>query len=796
MIGKSAIRTCVASFLLALILPSLTAAPARAVGEPMTLLGVDSGQRAVQIFGVPGAAVAGPAAIAAAEAPGADCMTGGQRAELVQALHQGDRGKRVALIVRGSNFGIHPYVQGFVARLAASIGGDARMAAFLREHLERTYLSDERATRAYLERMGYEVKLLSSAELGGNPEGFKTQVLAELEKPATSIFMFFGHSGPTCLQLWGGREHQAPGPEEIREILQGRGQGSVDLSPGDITGALDKRGAAGKLDAVILHGCRGAIVPYMNNGTGSFADCVKDAGAGFFAGWVTYATYFTPKTSEILDAFFCHASKVVAAAPAADLAATSRYYKKSGAMTRRMSLLAGLDDELSVQDEYGKDFATFEADRTVHEHNEAQIGAIKGLDALISLAYGLMYGRDSLGTDLKNFFTAYTAYAVEAGVDLSRNGRPAPRTSSPLTRADVNALIAHHGPETLSEGLGGLLPGLLALKYGRAWLDDRDVLQIDISVDINRARDVDQLIELISGSYVGRVEGAIVGAIPPTTGRDPLGGAHAFGLGIGPELAARVRATIAQVRARIPNQVLSLRLRMSLEKVPPAQAWITPQGGTRKRAKCAVRPLVYGYNLAVGDVPQAKKDSRASPYEIHVALKTVNDIVKPLVMGMLGNEIELEYIYNPGRFLPNISLYAYVKLWDMADITGNNQTLDGSGTVQLRVNWGIFGNGYAYATFNASCTVSTPGGLTIGLNPSGSLSGVRGLPGPGWLQDIFVGMAERHVNAELRRAVPATFDLATLIPAEFRDQVVGKVKMSKVEVKDGVLSVYMDHDSR
>lgn len=791
MIRKSALRACVASLVLVLLWPSLTASPARAVGEPMTLLGVGSDLRGNQ---VPGAAIAGPMG-AGAGAPGADCLTAGQRAELVQGLHQGGRAKRVALIVRGSNFGIHPYVQRHIGRLAASLGGDPKMAGFVRENLEKTYLSDEKATGAHLEGMGYEVKLMSSAELGADPPAFRAAVLEQLARPETSIFVFYGHGSPGCLQLWGGREHQAPGPEEIRAMLEGRENGSECLSPGDINGALARRGEAGKLDAMILHSCRGATHPYANNGTGSWADCVKEASKGFLAGWVTYAVYFSPRTPEILDAYFCHAAKVAANAPEADLTPTARFYKKTNPMLRKMALLAGMDDELSIQDEHGKNFAAFEADRTVREHVESQAGAIKGMEAIIDLAYGLMYGKDSLGTNLKTFFTAYLAYCKEAGVDLSRGGRPAPRVSRPLTREDVNALLAHHGPETVADGLGGLLPGLLALKYGRAWLDERDVLQLDISVDVNKAKDVEALLELISGSYVGNVQGAIVGALPPAVGRDPLNGTHVFGLGIGPELASRVRATIAQVRARIPNQVLALRLRMSLEKVAPAQAWNRTDGG-RTRARSSVRPLVYGYNLAVGEVPQARKDSRASPYEIHLSLRSVNAVVKPLVMGMLGNEIELEYIYDPGRLLPNVTLYAYVKLWDMANITGAGQTLSGSGTVQLRVNWGIFGNGYAYATFTGSCAVSTPGGLRIGLDPSGTLGGVSGLPGPGWLQDIFVGMAQRHVNAELRRAVPSEIDIATLIPAGFRDQIAGKVKISNVEVKDGVLSVYMDHESR
>src|SRR5262249_52984884 len=158
------------------------------------------------------------------------------------------------------------------------------------------------------------------------------------------------------------------------------------------------------------------------------------------------------------------------------------------------------------------------------------------------------------------------------------------------------------------------------------------------------------------------------------------------------------------------------------------------------------------YNLSVGDVPEAKRNSRTAPYEIHVGLRTVNALVRPLVMGMLGDEIELRYTYSPSRFLPGVTLYAYVKLHDLADIGGDGTTFTGSGTVQLRVNWGVFGDGYAYATVNGTCGISTPGGLQLGFAPSISIGRVTGLPGPAWLQTIFVGLAQSRINSELAAA--------------------------------------------
>ena len=753
-----------------ILLVTISASPTRADGEmtAMTLLGVDSNQQAVPTE-------AQPVQVAPESAPVAAAPDG----------------SRVALIVRGSNFGIHPYVQQFVARLASSLGGDTRMQAFLQENLEKTYLSDEKAAKAQLEGAGYTVKILTSAELGGDPAGFKAAVLAELEKKETALFMFYGHGSPWGIQLWGGREHQAPGPAEIQAALEGRNTGDAGLSPDEINAALAKRGDAGKLDAMILHCCRGGTEPYTK-GKGSWAECVKDGNRGFFAGWVTYATYFTPGTAAILSACFAHLKAVGAGGAADELTKTARYYTKSGPMLRKMSLLAGLDDEHSIADEFGYDFAKFEADATVHEHGEPQITALKGIEALINLAYALKYGKSGFGSDLKDFVVAYTAYAKEAGLDQSRNGRPAPAMSSPPTRAEVNAMLAHQGPAAIAEGLSALLPGLLVLKYGRIWVDDQDLLQLDLSIDVNNAKDVDTLLDILSGAFLPRAATAVAGALPPLVGTDGLtGGTHVFGMGIGAELASRVRGTIATVRERLPRQVLALKLRMSLEKVSPAGAWIGA-GADRKRAVNSVRPLVYGYNLAVGDVPQAKKDSTASPYEIHVALKSVNDVVKPLVMGMLGDEIELQYIYNPGRLLPNITLYAYTKMTRMGDITGSGSTLSCSGTAQLRVNWGPFGDGYAYATVTGSATVSTPGDLTIGIAPTATLSGVSGLPGPQWLQNIFVGLAQSQINASIARAIPGTIDIATLIPAQYRSEIVGKVKISKVEVVDGVLSVYMD----
>lgn len=756
------------SLLLALLVPALSHV-AHAIESPSGLSLLDVGSAQERPAGDPAPAPAPSVAAAPATTPAALPGTG-----------------KVALLVRGAKFGIHPFVQGYVARLARAFAGDRDMQAFLRENLERTYLSDERDARGYLERLGYEVKLVSSAD--GRPD-MKQDLLDELAKDATALMVFYGHGSPSSLLLAGEREHQAPGPDEIRQILQGRDSGSVGLDADEMKAALARRPGGSKLDALIMHCCRGATQVYAQGGRGDWSDCVKPDGAGFFAGWVTYSVYFAPKTPEVLDACFAHLARAAAGAPG--LAASARYYKKTGPMARKMAQLAGLDDEVSIQDEYGVTYATFERDAAVREHSEAQIAALDGLSALIDLAHALRYGRSSLGEDVKRFASAYQAYARARGIDTSRDGRPAPRVSDPPTRDEVNALIDHHGADAVATALDSLMPGLVVLRRGRAWLDESDRLQLDVAADVGRAQDLEGLIDIVSGAFLGQARAALAGS---TAGNVAVvgGDRHAFALSVGPQLAARVRATVDTLKSRLPDQLLALRLRMSLEKSVPAQAW-TGTGAARTRSANRLLPLVHGYNLAVGNVPAARRASSSSPYEIHVALRAVNDVVRPAVDALFGDEIELEYAYTR-RFLPTIRLYAYAKLHDFGPVSGAGQTLSVPIDLQVRVNWGIFGNGYAYATWNARCAVSTPGGLRVGLAPSGWLTLGSGWPGPAWLQAAIAALLSSRMNAEIARATPAEIDIAGYIPADVRDQVAGRVRISRVQIADDVLSVYLDHE--
>lgn len=760
-----------------LVLCFLPGAPASAELEPpqaaaltsgLNLLGVSQGSGAEEIPQDVGAQEgATPAAPSVAAAPvtvppvdGDDCA--GNEA-LRRWIHR-DR-QQTALIVRGGRFGIAPDVQALVGRIADLLDGMPDIQRFLRETFQRNYLSDEAAVTRQLEGMGYRVVLVTSADLGG---GLKARVTRELADPSTSVLVYFGHQGPDYMGMTDRRENSAPGRDEVRAQIQGQEIPESSMNSAEIKAAMGDR----RLTGMILQGCNGGQSAYLAEKAGratvDFGTCVEPD-RGFLAGWVTYSVYFTPKTTELVNRYFCHMARVKAAQDGArvDLRESARYWKRNVGITRKMAEIAGMSD----RDNLGADFAAMEADTNVHPHTEEQIPALAGLEIYIDLAHSVKTQPSSLGDDVKTFITRYYRYCVENRISLDRDGRRAPALGQNPSIAQINAFMEFHGRHILRDAFRILLPNIALFNGGRLRIDpdNNGKLLLDLDLDFRNSRELDQGLDFLR-SIVEQPLTASVRAIPG---------------GIGPQLATRIRSTLDLVRSKLPDTLGALRLSLSIEKRIQA-------------GNVSLVPLVHGYNLCIGNVPARVRDAGRSPYQVHVALDAATELARLATRPLSANQTELTF----SRAF--VTVYAYIKLFSLGAIRGSGNSLTLPTVWELEINWPnpgvIFGGnattpGYAYTDIDISAAFAPVPGqpLQISITPTVNIRLRQGWPG-GLGLSIITPIINRKVNEQIAASFGNTVDLAQFIPASVLEEVRGRVRLGGVNVNSGVVSVTFEHE--
>lgn len=54
-----------------------------------------------------------------------------------------------------------------------------------------------------------------------------------------------------------------------------------------------------------------------------------------------------------------------------------------------------------------------------------------------------------------------------------------------------------------------------------------------------------------------------------------------------------------------------------------------------------IKPVVYGYNICVGEVSLARRVSREAPHELHLSLTTVDRMAERLVRGLFSAQTKV-----------------------------------------------------------------------------------------------------------------------------------------------------------
>lgn len=678
------------------------------------------------------------------------------RTALAARLHA--TGRRKALIIRAGNLGIDLPIQEMVGRIARALEGDSAVSRFLREYLERPYLTDDKAVTRSLESLGYDVVHLTTAdsERAGRLARFKDDVLAALRDPATAVVVFYGHSSPTDLTLVGDLEHAAPGPNGLARRLSGQTHTRSHLSVDEIRTA---RGS-NLLDALVLHGCQGATETYLAHEGGraatTFADCVKP-GVGFFAGWVTYAVYFTPHTDRILDAYACHAARTLAgAAPRGPR--PFHYYVRTGGIYRTMARLAGLDDDEALR-AYGTrvTLASVDRDPDVHAHVE-ELGPVgEALDNILGFLHNVRHGDGTLAGDVERFVRGYHRYLARNGIPLDRDGGPAPILSGNPSIEELNRVLAYHLLPILREAMEAVAPGLASVRRGSVRLDPADGqgLHVELAVDVGSSAQVDDLLAVLRSVHEARVRSTI------ETG---IGGS------IGPQVAGRLREALDRMRSRLPGTTVRLRLTLSLTKIVAA-------GHNR------IRPTVHGMVLGLGEVPDRYMERPTAPYQILIDLGALERLAGAVLSDLVGDEIDLTW--NGLHAATRMQRLLGLRRWD-------SRTLHAPMDWQVRVNWGILGDGFARSRVTLLVRAEPAQGLAVRLTPSVRVQLLDGWP----VRRISSMIARRAVDAIDRRiqaAAASPVDFGALVPGVFAPEVVGRVRIEAIGVGHDVVSVRIVH---
>ena len=725
---RFAVLLALASILTAVVVP--------ARGQGLTILGVNAdGDR--------------PAVVAPPLAP--PPLSVGERDALRARLHAG--GQRTALILRGSNLGISEPVRALLSRVASAVGGDRALADFLASTLAKPYLTDEVPTEQALIAMGYRVEILASSQMLEDPAGFKRKVIEAFGRPDVSLVVFYGHGNTSAIRISGGKENSMPGEREIRRLLEdGHFPAEECLTVDDVVAA---RGAAGGLDGLIMHSCQSSTAVYIAERAGrppeSWARCVK-ADTGFLGAWATYAVYFTPDTSILLERYFAHAARVEAGDAA--LATSARAYVRTGGMIAKMARIGGLDDRAAYA-KHGGDLSALEQDPRVIVHDEAQLAAADGLAAVIDFAYGVRFGPASLADDVRRFLAARQDYMDRHGFDPRVDGRPAPRLSAGATTAELNAVLAYYRAHILGDALSAAAPGLIELGQVDLALDAQDHLLVKLAGRVTSASQVDAAVNLLESVFAPRAAQATERALGPD---------------LGPQLAPRVRATLDALARRLPDTLIDGRIALAVEK------------RVRPDANLLV-PVVSSYSLTVGDVPPGELPGDDAPYRLCASLDSAGRLIAGALGELLGGEVEL------GRVV-----HAYARLESVGAVARvDASTLAVPLRWRVRVNWGPFGNGYAYATTRVALTLTPRDGLALAATPAVSIELERGWPAPDFLRDRVAAALSAAVTARLAGLTRSGLDLARLVPGAVRPEVAGAVRIRAVTVSEHAVTLDLVH---
>jgi hypothetical protein len=399
----------------------------------------------------------------------------------------------------------------------------------------------------------------------------------------------------------------------------------------------------------------------------------------------------------------------------------------------------------------------------VHEHNEDSVPGTEAIRHLVQLIYDLKRGNGTLVSDLRRFMVGYNGYLVRNRIPIQRGQQPPPALGQNPTVADLNRQLAYHLLPIMTDGLDVLVPGLVVLRQGTVTLksgeDNR--AYVDLNLELRNSSQIADVVRIIRSLYEDGVRQHIDANIPG---------------GIGPQLAERLRAALTAVMARVPSTILTLRVHLALDKVVRAE-------GNQ------FRPTVNGYNLSVGSVPVALRESAESPYEIHVGLSTLSTLSRAFMNRLFANEIELT------TTVARVPVYAYLSLWSFGNISRvSADTLEVTMRWQVRVNYGIFGNGYGYFSTRVRVRVAPGNGLAVTLTPTVSVTLENGWPGPRWLHSVVSTYVSDYATQQIRSQLAAGLDFGTMIPADAAGEILGRVRIHRIVVTpSNTLSVYINH---
>jgi hypothetical protein len=678
-----------------------------------------------------------------------DC-SGATPEELRNQLQLG--GRKTALIVRGGKYGINVQALEFIRRIADASAVDPSVQKFLKENLSQPYIDDQAAVKAVFERAGYNVKTITSADFAGRLSDMKAAVLDVLKKPETSVFVFYGHGNTSQIWLTDERENNVPGLEELlrkREDHHPQQTLSVDE-------LLDLR-KGHKLDGLILHGCQNATDVYAKERKGAklqntFADCVSPDGQGFFAGWVTFSVYLRPETPTVLNRFFCHMSKRGKLTPA-QLRVSSRHFMRSDGIGYTCSRLAFEGDGSGIEKK------ELDADREVRPHSMEYLAQVEPICNVLKLLEAVKFENTNLAEDIKTYLVRQVRYCTANKISMQQAGKGTPPAiSNPPTTSEVNALLAYHAFPILDEVVRAVAPGLVALKEPaiRIKESDPESLFLDLALQVRKGKELEEILKIVRSVCEGDLKDGIK---------------NADGFGIGPQLAERIESTLNAVTKALDETVVDLSIQLSFRK-------FRPKDSSTNRLK----PTVHGYNLAIGDVPAKLKESRKTPYEIHISMKTLNRLADRILTELFDSWF---YV---GKFV----VHCYARMNSFDSLTkgyGNAALLRSSWSI--RGYWGLLGDddGWRYGSLKMSIHLSVfpAGDLKLRLVPRVYVQLGSEWPFSGTLSSILTDKAGAEVRARV-----SSVDFADYIPKEVKSEIVGVVKIQAVDISTQAASVYID----
>ncbi|MBI4863024.1 MAG: hypothetical protein HY815_22585, partial [Candidatus Riflebacteria bacterium] len=284
---------------------------------------------------------------------------------------------------------------------------------------------------------------------------------------------------------------------------------------------------------------------------------------------------------------------------------------------------------------------------------------------------------------------------------------------------------------------------------------DDNRIHIDLGLQVHRSSEVEEALNLVQRLFRDELENRV---------------SHAM-FWIGPQYAARLRSTMHNIVKVLPDDLIELAMELTLEK-------------EAQESSNRIRPTILRYNLAVGAVPEAKKRSRVSPYEIHLSMATANRLARKAATEMLSEEV-LVYACKL------VDLYASLHTYQGLTRTGSD-SVNVAMKWEIRGDWLFTGNGYGYIKADLGLAASLAGDLKVDLTPTVAINLQNGWPFPGWVKSKVSSKISDRVTS-MARAKMSAIDFGAQIPESFRNEVVGVVRIERLQVDDDTLSVYIGH---